>query len=89
MNGKTVTLYTRKGCHLCDDAEALLRRLGYEPAVIDVDSDPALQARYGDEVPVLAVEGEVLLSGVILEDAIRATLAPTRPRESLPPSQEQ
>ncbi len=77
MNGNAVTLYVRDGCHLCEDAEALLRRLGREPVLVDVDSDPALQARFGAEVPVLAVNGRVVLSGVIGEGAVRAALAGT------------
>ncbi|MEI6830475.1 MAG: glutaredoxin family protein [Synechococcaceae cyanobacterium ELA445] len=49
-------LYTRVGCHLC---EGLAERLGQlDPApgleLVDVDRDPAIQARYGLEVPVLA-----------------------------------
>ncbi len=48
-------LYTRQGCCLCEGLEEKLRAL--EPAprlrLVDVDTDPALQARYGLEVPVL------------------------------------
>ena len=69
-----VTLYTRAGCHLCEDAEALLRRLGYDVTPVDVDADRGLQARYGDEVPVLAVNGRVVLSGIIREQAVRKAL---------------
>jgi glutaredoxin len=68
-------LYTRAGCHLCEDAEALLRRLGYEVALIDVDADPTLQARYGEQVPVLVVDGRAVLSGIIGEPALRRALA--------------
>jgi glutaredoxin len=56
-----VTLYTRAGCHLCEDAEAVLREL--QPAaafrldLVDVDSDPELTRRYGVRVPVVAVDG--------------------------------
>ncbi len=70
-----LTLYTRAGCHLCEDAEALLQRLGYAAALVDVDADPLLQARYGEEVPVLAVDGRAVLSGIIREQAVRAALA--------------
>lgn len=53
----SLRLYTRVGCCLC---EGLAERLGaLDPAPelerIDVDNDPDLQARYGMEVPVLAV----------------------------------
>lgn len=48
-------LYTRRGCCLCEGLEEKLRQLQPPPALtlIDVDSDPQLQARYGLEVPVL------------------------------------
>ena len=50
-------LFTRQGCCLCDGLEEKLEALVPAPAFtrIDVDGDPALQARYGLEVPVLAV----------------------------------
>jgi glutaredoxin len=58
---KRISLFTRAGCHLCDDAHAALERVRarapFELEVIDVDSDPALSARYGLEVPVVLVDG--------------------------------
>jgi|688.fasta_scaffold436435_3 hypothetical protein len=52
-----LTLYSRQGCCLCEGLEEKLQALDPPPAVtvIDVDQDPALQARYGLEVPVLVV----------------------------------
>ena len=62
-------LMTRKGCCLCEGLEQKLRAL--EPPLpfeaIDVDADPALQARFGLEVPLLvrrAAEGEQVLPRV-------------------------
>ncbi|MEX1315834.1 MAG: glutaredoxin family protein [Synechococcaceae cyanobacterium] len=48
-------LYSRRGCCLCEGLEEKLRALDPAPAltVVDVDDDPALQARFGLEVPVL------------------------------------
>ena len=57
-----VTLITRAGCHLCEDAERLLRRLsgelgfGYEE--VDVDSAAPLRAEYSDRVPVVLIDGK-------------------------------
>jgi hypothetical protein len=50
-------LFTRQGCCLCEGLEEKLAALVPALAItrIDVDQDPALQARYGLEVPVLAV----------------------------------
>jgi glutaredoxin len=54
-----VTLYTRAGCCLCDDAKRVLqearRRADFEFEEFDIDADPALRALYNDEVPVIAI----------------------------------
>lgn len=56
-----VTLVTRTGCHLCEEAEQVLRRmrgeLGFDYREVDVDSAPALQAEYSDRVPVILLDG--------------------------------
>lgn len=51
-------LYSRSWCHLCEDMLAALRALqqpgqAFEIEVIDVDADPALEARFNELVPVL------------------------------------
>lgn len=52
-----VTLYTRTGCHLCDEAKAqvapLLSEFGARLREIDIDSDPELRERYNLDVPVI------------------------------------
>ena len=54
-----VTLYTRAGCCLCDDAKRVLiearRRAGFEYEEFDIDRDPVLRRLYNDEVPVIAI----------------------------------
>jgi glutaredoxin len=56
-----VTLYTRAGCCLCDDAKRVLldarRRASFDYEELDIDRDPALAAQYNDEVPVIAING--------------------------------
>ena len=56
-----LVLYTRRGCHLCDELEALVRATlpagRYRLEKVDVDGDRDLQDRYGMVVPVLAIEG--------------------------------
>jgi glutaredoxin len=56
-----VTLYSRPGCHLCDDARAVIERvcaeLGESFDEVDIDADEALRSRYSDEVPVTLVDG--------------------------------
>ncbi len=56
-----VVVLTRQGCHLCDEAiakvAAVCAETGEAYAVLDVDSDPELQRRYTDQVPVTFVDG--------------------------------
>ncbi len=56
-----VTLITRVDCHLCHEAETLLRRLagelGFRYLELDVDADPERRAEYSDRVPVILVDG--------------------------------
>ena len=56
-----VVLYTRAGCHLCQDAEAVLVRartqMSFELRLVDIDADPELADRYGVRVPVVAIDG--------------------------------
>ncbi len=57
-----VTLYSRPGCHLCDDARAVIERvcddLGESYDEVDIDADEALGRRYGEEIPVTLVDGK-------------------------------
>ena len=52
-----VTLYTRPGCHLCEEAKAqiapLLAKAGARLREVNIDSDPVLRARYDYDVPVI------------------------------------
>lgn len=58
---------TRAGCHLCDDALAILEEAkkvhGFALQSLDVDSSPELAAEYGDCVPVVLVGGKVRFRG--------------------------
>jgi len=57
----TVTLYTRGGCHLCDEArqaiEAARLRCAFDYEELDIDSDAGLLQLYNEEVPVIAIDG--------------------------------
>jgi len=56
-----VRLYSRPGCHLCDDARAVIAQvcaeLGEAFDEVSIDDDPALRARFGEEIPVTFVDG--------------------------------
>jgi glutaredoxin len=58
---RTVTLYTRAGCHLCDEARKVLDsargKAPFELDVLDIDRDPELLRLYNEEVPVIAIDG--------------------------------
>ena len=58
-----LTLYGKPGCHLCEEAReavhAARRRRDFELEEVDVSTDPALHRRYGERIPVVAVDGEV------------------------------
>ena len=55
----SVTLYTRHNCHLCDEAKEAIRKSGVEVEMreVDIDPDPDLVRRYGNDVPVIFVDG--------------------------------
>lgn len=74
-----VTLYTRVGCHLCDDAKDVLDAVRAERPfaldVVDIDADPALAARYTTEVPVVLVDGRKAFKYRVDPSALRDQLA--------------
>jgi len=70
-----VTLYTRQGCHLCEDAHALLVRHGLQPNLVDIDADPALRERYHECVPVVEIDGRERFRGHINEVLLMRLLA--------------
>jgi len=72
----TATLYTRAGCHLCDEALAVLTRHGLRPEVVDIDRDPDLIARYGDSVPVVLIDGRLRFRGRVDERLLRRLVRP-------------
>jgi len=53
-------IYTKPGCHLCDDMKEVVKRVARRTPIqleeIDISADPTLEARYGLEIPVLFVE---------------------------------
>ncbi len=61
---KTVTLYGRPGCHLCDDARAVLEdlraRVPFALKEIDIEREHELFKRYLERIPVVALDGEEL-----------------------------
>ena len=73
-----VTLYVTGDCHLCEEAEQLLRRLAREMRfrleLVDISSDAAVYERYCLAVPVLGFDGEAVLSAPLDEGRVREAL---------------
>lgn len=74
-----VTLYGKPGCHLCDEArEVVLRvreRRPFELEEVDITRDPALEARYRERIPVVAIDGQETLELVIEATELEQCLA--------------
>jgi glutaredoxin len=69
-----LVLYGRAGCHLCDDARAVLQRIGHPFEEVDIEADDALLRRYLERIPVVALDGEELFDYFVDEGALRARL---------------
>jgi hypothetical protein len=75
-----LTLYSRPGCHLCEDMRAVVDRAiraTRTPAAIDeidISGDADLEARYGTEIPVLMVDGKKVAKYRITELEARRML---------------
>lgn len=58
-----VVLYTRDGCHLCEEAEQVLRQHGLMAEAVDIDGDPELCKRFNTTVPVVEIAGHIRFRG--------------------------
>ena len=74
-----VEFLTRSGCHLCDEARPLVqdavRSAGGVVEEVDIDTDPALVHRFGEEIPVTFVDGRQHDFWRVDERRLRAALA--------------
>jgi glutaredoxin len=76
---KTVVLYSRPECHLCEQARAELlglleEGLRFELEEIDIESDEALHRRFLERIPVVTLDGELVSELILDRDALRARL---------------
>lgn len=78
MSGTRVIVYSRHGCHLCDEALPVVARAcaaaGEAWEVVDIDGDEALRALYSDDVPVVTVDGVPVTRWFADEAALRRAL---------------
>ena len=74
-----VRLYSRPGCHLCDDARVVIAAVCAEMEEtfeeVSIDDDPALLERFGEEIPVTFVDGRQHDFWRVSADRLRAALA--------------
>jgi len=79
MTAPLLQLMTRQACCLCEDAEAVLTPMAatgaFELQLCDVDATPLWAARYGMDVPVLLMNGEVQLKHHINAQDVARLLA--------------
>jgi glutaredoxin len=78
MSTPTLTLYSRPGCHLCDDARAVLERVRarapFSLHEVDITSDDGLHRRYLERIPVVTLDGEELFEYFVDEAALEDRL---------------
>lgn len=84
MASTTVTVYTREQCHLCTEAIETIHRVAesmpadIEINEIDVDTDPALEAEYGERVPYILIDDTPRFKFRVDERELRRYLAPEK-----------
>jgi uncharacterized membrane protein/glutaredoxin len=75
---RTIQLYSKADCHLCDEAKTLLdglaRRVPFKVEVVDVERDPVWRSLFAEHVPVVDVGGGVRLYWPFTADDVRAAL---------------
>ncbi len=80
-------LYTRRGCRLCDTVGPLLRELRsefeFELQVVDIQSHPELESRFGCSIPVVTLDGGNQVAGRVTLDRVRQALSRAQQRRAL------
>lgn len=73
-----VTVYSGPGCSLCDKAKLLIARVAQDVPLevdeVDITQDPALFDRYRYAIPVIALDGQVVMAGKVTEFWLRKAL---------------
>lgn len=88
MAPTTLTLYGRADCHLCEEMKDIVRSLarefGCETHEIDIGGQPDLEARFGEEIPVLFVNGRKAFKYRLTERELRQRLRTEQGRAPAP-----
>lgn len=75
MTSPPTRLYTRPGCHLCEDAEQILIQHGITAELVNIDNFPELTEKYGCCIPVVEIDGKVRFRGRVNTMLLRRLLA--------------
>jgi glutaredoxin len=74
-----LTIYSRPGCHLCDEMKAVVSQVGrtvpFALTEVDISGDAELETLYGEEIPVLLIDGWKIAKYRISEEALRQALS--------------
>jgi len=80
MAATSLVLYSRPGCHLCDDARTVLERVGQPFHEIDITTDDELHALYLERIPVVTIKGVEAFEFFVDEAVLRRRLDRVPPR---------
>jgi glutaredoxin len=72
VSARSLVLYGRPGCHLCDDARVVLERVGHPFTEVDIETDDELLRRYLERIPVVVLDGAELYDFHVDEADLRA-----------------
>lgn len=79
MKEHRLVLYSKPGCHLCEEMRGVVAKVagecGAEFEEVDISRHPDLLARYGEEIPVLFIAGRKAFKYRVTESQLRARLA--------------
>ena len=71
---RRLTIFSRPGCHLCEEMRAVVERVSQRVRVpleiqeVDISTDPTLEALYGRELPVLLIDGRKVAKYRLADD---------------------
>lgn len=81
-----VEIYSKPGCHLCDEAKAVLERVRrsapFELIEINIENSPAHYETFKYEIPVIFIDGHKAFKYRVEEKALRRSLAARRSSSS-------
>lgn len=78
MTKAKVTLYSRPGCHLCDEVKRIILTAGVDGEftleILNIEEDPTLERRYRNDIPVVAINGVESFKGSVDPEEFRRKL---------------